>query len=106
MVPGPWAGDVDYGAALGADPPESCSALAAEHDLQSARKYRCHPPALAAHLRSTDRVHAAKYRMKASDRDPVLDGPAGISERQELKQRDHSVLRSDKRPRPLRIWGT
>ena len=90
-----------------ADPPQSSGTFVAEHNLETTRKRRRHSPALAAYVRSTDRVHAAKHGMKPSDRSLVLDGASRIPERQELEQRDHSVLRLDKRPDPLGpVWGT
>jgi hypothetical protein len=70
----------------------------AEHGLRSAAQESRDPSPFAREFAAADRVHASVHYMQPASRDPVVDCLGGEAEREQLRARDHPMLRPDQPP--------
>jgi hypothetical protein len=95
-----WDRDFDYPMPFASDLPELRSAPVTQDGVGAAGEHRCHPTPVPGQLRSPNRVHPARERVKPADCHTVLYRLWVDAKIEQLTPRHDAVLALRKRPQP------
>ncbi len=93
-----WDGDLDWEALPRAEAQMLSLALVAEERSVTSGEDRCHPPAFLAELSPAHGVNAAINLVQPASLEPMPNGISCVADREQLRSRDHTMLRPNERP--------